>query len=254
MACSATTLSPRPLELAPAQSLSDLATLCSGPLDLFLEEAAARSKQARGAPRGGHGHGSKKAASSCKVHAAGGLQDAQRLAKLRAANEIVRNSWQFKVGGCARVRACAACCCIYWTAAHTAAGVHAALRLARGMRLALATPMQATGSVKAAAVLAGVHARRLASGGPEGLAAQVRVDTTVSCGAAVTTLLLHRQPGTPAHAHTAPHHTTTHRTTLHHKTRPRRSSRRTRWTTPPTCTTWATPRACSRRGAARCRA
>lgn len=37
---SSTILSPRPLELTPAASLSDLDQFCSGPLDAFLEEAS----------------------------------------------------------------------------------------------------------------------------------------------------------------------------------------------------------------------
>lgn len=50
---SSTILSPRPLELAPAASLSELDQFCSGPLDAFLEEAA-RFKRSPMQPRSGH--------------------------------------------------------------------------------------------------------------------------------------------------------------------------------------------------------
>jgi len=60
---SSTILSPRPLDLAPAASLSELDQFCSGPLDSFLEEAA-RTARSRG-------HSSSKAASSHKKAASG---------------------------------------------------------------------------------------------------------------------------------------------------------------------------------------
>jgi hypothetical protein len=141
MASSTVLSSPRPLDLAPAASLSELDTLCSGPLDAFLEEATrvikhrssasasaagarhllsgstsgARKSKApkaggavklRGAASVGGGRAlaaaSKPASSSASKPPAVPL-DPVRLAKLRAANEIVHNSWQYKVCACACV-------------------------------------------------------------------------------------------------------------------------------------------------------
>lgn len=79
---SSTILSPRPLELAPAASLSELDQFCSGPLDSFLEEATRLIKIKRSGgnhpSKALHTSSHKKAASSSgKPPKAGGMKKAQ---------------------------------------------------------------------------------------------------------------------------------------------------------------------------------
>lgn len=66
---SSTILSPRPLDLAPAASLSELDQFCSGPLDSFLEEATRFIKRSPMQQRSGHS--SSKGVSSHKRAASG---------------------------------------------------------------------------------------------------------------------------------------------------------------------------------------
>lgn len=77
---SSTILSPRPLELAPAASLSELDQFCSGPLDTFLEEATRLIKRSGGnhPSKALHTSSHKKAASGPgKPPKAGGVKKAQ---------------------------------------------------------------------------------------------------------------------------------------------------------------------------------
>ena len=66
---SSTILSPRPLDLAPAASLSELDQFCSGPLDSFLEEATRYIKRSPVQHRSGNP--SSKATSNHKRSASG---------------------------------------------------------------------------------------------------------------------------------------------------------------------------------------
>jgi ornithine decarboxylase len=127
------------VDITPTASLevSQLDQLCSGNLDAFLEEAnriASREPSfssckalKTNAADGKHARAN---AAKKQVMSARSLSTTtfspERLAKLRAANDIVRNCWQYK----------------------------------------------ATGSTRAAAVLALCRAHRLTSGGPAGLAAE----------------------------------------------------------------------------------
>eukprot|EP00878_Enallax_costatus_P001721 GHUV01001877.1.p1 GENE.GHUV01001877.1~~GHUV01001877.1.p1 ORF type:complete len:548 (+),score=160.60 GHUV01001877.1:260-1903(+) len=121
-----TILSLRPVDITPSASaeVSQLDQLCSGNLDAYLEAASREaSYTSQQAPKSTAGAAKQQvpATRSLSAHFS-----PERLAKLRAANDIVRNCWQYK----------------------------------------------ATGSARAAAVLALCRARRLSSGGPTGLAAE----------------------------------------------------------------------------------
>jgi hypothetical protein len=84
---SSTILSPRPLELAPAASLSELDQFCSGPLDSFLQEAA-RFKRS---PMHRSGHSPSKAAGH-KRSGSGSGKSSKAAAVKKASVSCMRNS------------------------------------------------------------------------------------------------------------------------------------------------------------------
>eukprot|EP00882_Tetradesmus_deserticola_P014389 GHRQ01015301.1.p1 GENE.GHRQ01015301.1~~GHRQ01015301.1.p1 ORF type:complete len:196 (+),score=51.54 GHRQ01015301.1:280-867(+) len=101
-------LSPRPVEmaLAPSLELSQLDQLCSGNLDSLLDDACriASRETSFSKPQAPPASAAKKLIMVARSPSATSCSH-ERLAKLREANSIVKNSWQYQSTGSARAAA-----------------------------------------------------------------------------------------------------------------------------------------------------
>jgi hypothetical protein len=181
-------LSPRCMVAASSLDVTALNSLCSGSLEELL--AAQSCTAGRSLPPPGHltpvADGDEaEAGGAAHTAAAAAPADPARAAKVRAATEVVKKSWQFQVRhpGTGVCLSCGIVAVAFGLAAE-ARQRRLCLRLSACLAFGPAPPqlpilgpggawpliaLQATGSVSAAAVLAELGVRRVAHGGPEGM-------------------------------------------------------------------------------------